>query len=125
MLYRKTDSASLTDAVYSFVIYYDTESEYHCKRMLESETLPDIKHLRSHVFVDIEDSVVILSIRYIAFREFFDAFLNGAIIIKYHGYEVTPDINTLLLTDHRSSRLGKDYLYTQLKFKVRFEFQVH
>lgn len=123
VIYRKSDSASVSDTTYSFVVYYDDKSEHECKRILESNKAYNSDSFRSHVLIDIEDSIIHLSVRYMYFREFFDAFLNGAIVIEYHGYAVTPVLSTLTLTDHRNSHNGKDCIFTQLKFKAGFEFQ--
>ena len=79
---------------------------------------------KGNITFDIHDSVVTMSIRYHFFKEIFDAFLNGAIIIKYHGYELLPDIENLTLTDHRDSLSGKDRVFTLVKFPAKFDFQV-
>jgi hypothetical protein len=125
VLHKKNDTnyTSITDPSYSFIIYYDDKSEFHCRRILENSDPVDIKKFRGDVYIDIEDSIITISVRYTRFRELFDAFLNNAIVIKYHGYTVIPDINSLTLTDHRNGYDGTDKIFTRIKFKARFDFQ--
>ena len=124
VIYEKLDNqwSTLSEPPVSFRVYYDTESEYHLRKVLESELKSDL--FKGNITFDIHDSVVTMSIRYHFFKEIFDAFINGAIIIKYHGYELLPDIENLTLTDHRDSMTGKDRVFTLVKFPAKFDFQV-
>ena len=82
-----------------------------------------LKCMKSDVSIEMEESVVSIGVRYTFFKDFIDAFANGAIIIKYHGYTITPDLSTLTITDHLKSHTGRDTVFSEIKFKVTFEFQ--
>jgi hypothetical protein len=126
IIFQKSDSnwqaGAPGDAV-SFRVYYNINSEYHCQCILASNKMHDLRAFRENITVDMIDSNVSISIRYIFFREFLDAFVNGAIVIMYHGYLATPDLNSLTITDHLNSQAGTDKLFTKIKFKVKFDFQ--
>jgi len=109
----------------SFVVGIDTTAEHYCKLMLDGvDAFAYTKSMQGDVSIEMKDSVVSIGIRYTFFKNFLDALVNGAIIIKYHGYTITPDLSTLTITDHLKAHSGKDTTFSDIKFKGLFEFQI-
>lgn len=108
----------------SFLIGVDTASEYYCNLVLSGvNEARFLKCMPGDVSVEMAESVVSIGVRYTFFKDFIDAFVNSAIIIKYHGYTASPDLSTLTITDHLKSHSGRDTIFSDIKFKVTFKFQ--
>jgi len=123
VIYRQLESIYSTkpDSPCSFELLLDEGSEYYCQLVLAQGEDNVTYTFKGNVSIDMTDSVISLSIRYMFFKPIFEALLAGALIIRYHGYQIIPDLKSMTLSDHRDH--GKDYIFNCVKFKAVFDFQ--
>ncbi len=123
-IYRKCDNVYNTDnGPSSFEVFLNKDSEFYTRLVL-SESEHEIKNTFSgNIAVYMKDSVITIHIRHMYFRVLFEAFVSGALVIKYHGYLVIPDINAMTLSDHIQEG-GGDSTFNRIKFPAKFDFQI-
>lgn len=107
----------------SFVMYYDLDSAYSCKKILEGNKEKDVKDtFLGNVSVELSESVLSISVRYFYFSEFLEALLNDAIVVEYHGYRVIFDTSDMKFSDHRNG--SADVIFNRIDVPVKFDFQI-